>query len=270
MVFSFLKYYLRSDTKYGIHSPFVYGLIDEVLEDQRHYYAFDHLDYLRDQMKSNHEIISVTDFGAGSRKLKSNQRKISDIAKTSLTGKRLSEFLFRLSLWRKPRTILELGTSLGLSAAYLAKGHAKTRLITLEGCPNIAGCAQHHLNKLELSKQVEIRVGEFSSTLDKSLKDLEPLDMVFIDGHHAQDPTIEYWEKIKPHLAEGALVIFDDIHWSEGMENAWEIVKQDKGINISVDLFYKGIVQWKSSDNPTQHFTVIEKKWKPWRAGFWN
>ncbi len=270
MIIPFIKYYFKSETKYGTHSPFVFSLIEEVLEDDRHYYAFDHLDYLRDQLKKNDQVISVTDFGAGSRKLKSNQRKISDIAKTSLTGKRLSEFLFRLTLWSKPRTILELGTSLGLSAAYLAKGYKASRLITLEGCPNIAAAAKHNLEYLELENQVEIRVGEFANTLEESIEALGELDMVFIDGHHAEQPTLDYWEKVKPRLSSGALVIFDDIHWSHGMEAAWEAIKKDEGVYLSVDLFYKGIIQWKKKDLTAEHFTIIEKKWKPWRMGFWK
>jgi len=231
MLLSFLKYYLSADTK---------------------------------------QIIEVTDFGAGSRKLKSNQRKISSIAKTSLTGKRLSEFLFRLVLWRKPRQILELGTSLGLSAAYLAMANKESRIITLEGCPNIANCAQHNLNYLNLNQQVLVRVGEFSKTLDKSIADFKTLDLVFIDGHHAKIPTLKYWEKIKKHLTPGALVIFDDIHWSSGMEEAWETVKQDPGVQISIDLFYKGIILWNSDTKEEQHFKIIERKWKPWQMGFWS
>jgi len=234
MLLSFLKYYLSADTKYGIHSPFLFNLIEEVLEDDRHYYAFDHLEYLRSQLLKNDQIIEV------------------------------------LVLWRKPRQILELGTSLGLSAAYLAMANKESRIITLEGCPNIANCAQHNLNYLNLNQQVLVRVGEFSKTLDKSIADFKTLDLVFIDGHHAKIPTLKYWEKIKKHLTPGALVIFDDIHWSSGMEEAWETVKQDPGVQISIDLFYKGIILWNSDTKEEQHFKIIERKWKPWQMGFWS
>ena len=239
-----------------------------MLEDDRNFYAFDDLEKLRSALLRNDTSISVTDYGAGSRKLGNRDRKVSDIAKTSLTGKRLSELLFKLSKWKKPKTILELGTSLGLSSAYLTLGFPSAKTITLEGCPNIAAIAKQQHKQLKIN-QIDIHVGPFDSTLSNALNQLEKIDLVFIDGHHEEKATLAYWEQIKPFLNEEAIVIFDDIHWSKGMEAAWQEVLSDSEIKLSMDLFFKGIIVWKAKVREPIHKILIPRKWKPWRMGFW-
>ncbi|NNE28733.1 MAG: SAM-dependent methyltransferase, partial [Saprospiraceae bacterium] len=96
MATRFFKYYRRAKTKYDIHSPFIFDFVQEVLEDERQYYAFSDLENLRNRLKHDHRVIEVTDLGAGSKMQKTNKRKISAIAKTALTGAFFSQVLFRL------------------------------------------------------------------------------------------------------------------------------------------------------------------------------
>ena len=269
MVFSFFKYYLRAKTKFDVHSPLVSEFIQEVLEDDRHYYAYDELDYLREEFLRDDTRITVKDLGSGSKKMGSSQRKVKAIAKNSLTTPFFGQLLYRLSLWKKPTTILELGTSLGISIGYLASPHKSARYITLEGCPNTAAIAQQTIDKMGLSK-VDIRVGAFSKTLQPALESLKQLDLVFLDGHHALEPTLQYWAQIKPYLSDRAVIIVDDIHWSKGMETAWATISKEEDVSCTLDLFYKGFIFWKYPGVEKQHFSLINSKWKPWRMGFWG
>ncbi|MEY4926665.1 MAG: hypothetical protein RI894_1101, partial [Bacteroidota bacterium] len=128
MLKALLTYYKNAKTRYRIHSPFVFEWADNVLDDDRYYYAFDRADHLRNMMESNHTEIAVTDFGAGSQKTSDSHRKISQIAKTAVSSERKCAFLFKTIQLYKPKTMLELGTSLGVSAVYQALAYTDGHL----------------------------------------------------------------------------------------------------------------------------------------------
>lgn len=248
----FINHQFRSLTRAELHSPFLYDLSEEVFNDNRHYYAFDEIEYRRHLLLSDNSEIQVHDHGAGSHTLHGIRRKVSAIARTSLITPRFGQHLFRLSAFLQPATILEMGSSLGISAAYLAKGAPHAHMITLEGSPAIARIARAQLDTLNLA-QVEVRTGEFSTTLPETLRALGTIDLAFIDGNHRYNPTIEYFEALKPCLHDGSVVVFDDIHWSRGMEDAWNDIRRDPRVTVSIDLFYKGIVAFKQAFREPVH-----------------
>ena len=131
----YVHYKLNAKDEHSIHSPFVFKLYTEVIDNRNKFYAYDELNKIRQELLSNNEAIEVTDLGAGSKKM-SNTRKISDIAKCSVVNQKYGELIFRLTEYFKPNSILELGTSLGLSTLYLSKAAPKASIITVEGCPN--------------------------------------------------------------------------------------------------------------------------------------
>jgi predicted O-methyltransferase YrrM len=267
MIKPFLKYYQRATTRYQVHSPFVFAWADEVLDDYRIYYAFDKAEHLRDLMLENEEMIAVTDFGAGSRVQNSPVRKVSAIAKSAVTPTRQCELLFKTIQLYKPKTMLEIGTSLGIAAAYQAEGYTKGQLWTLEGCPNIARKAQQNLMKASVAN-AKIVVGEFSKTLPDVLKQIKKLDYVFIDGNHRCEPTLAYFETCLAYSHNDTLFVFDDIHWSDEMEQAWQTIQQHPRVTLTIDVFYMGLVWIRSENNQKEHFTLIETQYKPWRKYF--
>lgn len=252
MAIKFLQHQWLALTSHEVHSPFLFRLNSEVLQDTRHYYAFDEIAFRRDQLLQSTERIPVADFGAGSHAVQGRERLVADIARTSLTSAHFGKLLFRLAQFNQPKTILELGTSLGISAAYLAKAAPEARLITLEGSPQIARIAREQFKSLGLP-HVEVLEGEFGNTLPKALAQVQTLDMVFIDGNHQFEPTLAYFHQIKPYLHDHAIVIFDDIHWSKGMHQAWEALKKDPMVRVSIDLFYKGIIAFEPSFREPVH-----------------
>ncbi len=268
MIKHFLKYYSKAITKYRVHSPFVYNLLVDVIEDDRYYYAFDHLRTLKERLLKKNELIEVLDLGAGSRKKSGNSRTISEIAKNSVSPDWQCQFLFRLVDNLKPNTILEMGSSLGISSMYLHFGHTKAKMISLEGSPEIAKLAKENFKLL--GANIDLIEGNFSETLQTALDKLQKIDLAFIDGHHAEVPTLNYFEQILPYCSEHSVLIFDDIYWSDEMAAAWEKIKLNPDVTMSIDLFYFGIVFFKKEFKEKQHFTLIPYPYKFWQIGLFK
>ncbi len=255
LVIRYLQFLIRSKTKYDIHSPFIYQFITDILEDARHFYAFDEIEYAREILLHDESIIQVVDQGAGSRKLKSPGRKISDIATTSLTNKKFGELLFRLVNYYQLNQILELGTSLGISALYLAKANPQAKLTTIEGSPAIAEKAQQIFSSFE-AENIRLINLEFSKALDMLDNSPSTFDLVYIDGNHQMQPTLDYFYRIKEkHASPSTIFIFDDIHWSSDMEAAWKTIQNDASVTATIDLFFKGLAFLNTGLHAKQHIS---------------
>ena len=217
------------------------------------YRAYAAVENRRRQLLNSPASISVTDFGAGSHTGAGRQRRIADIARTAAKPRHLAQLLFRLVNYFRPATILELGTSLGLTTAYLASADSRHRVITFEGCPNVAAVAHETFTALEL-RNVEVVVGNIDDTLAPALAALSaPIDFAFFDGNHRYEPTLRYFELCQQHRTADSVFVFDDIHWSEDMERAWEAIKAHPDVTLTVDLFYIGLVFFRKNQ-PKQHF----------------
>jgi predicted O-methyltransferase YrrM len=187
----------------------------------------------RKQLKQDHRLIEVNDFGTG----KKGKRRISSIAAHSLISPFWGKVFFRLVEKLKPKTVLELGTSLGISGLYLT--HAlEGSFFTLEGDSQIASIAKETLKGTKSS----ILVGNIEKTLPDLLLQLSSLDFVFFDANHAYEPTLRYFEWCLSKSTQSSIFIFDDIYWSKGMELAWQRIKEHPKVVLSLDFFSKGVV----------------------------
>ncbi|MDE3252631.1 MAG: class I SAM-dependent methyltransferase [Bacteroidota bacterium] len=253
----YLRYYLTASNGkgHGVHSPFVFSFITEVLNDDRNFYAFSDIEIQRESLLHDGNSILVDDYGAGSRVAKPNLRRIKDIAASSLKPKKFSQLLFRIVDHFAPDTILELGTSLGISTAYMASARISSKVITMEGAPAIAGKARDLFTRLGL-QNITLVEGNFDHTLQPTLSEAGKVDLVFIDGNHRYEPTLRYYREILPYLDEYAILIFDDIHWSREMEQAWDEIKKDPAVTLSIDLFFIGLVFFRKELTIKQHFTI--------------
>ena len=237
----YLSYRFFSKTKYDIHPPFLFDLITHVFEDKKQYPDYKKIETLRKELLKNKKKIAVKDYGAGSAVDKGEQRAISKITKYSSKPLKYGRLLYRLTNYFKPDTILELGTSLGLSSAYMALGNPESGIITMEGCPNISGIAEDNFKNLNL-KNIKLITGNFDDNLQDVLNSVLQLDFVFIDGNHRKDPTIRYFELCLTKAVNNSVLIFDDIHWSKGMEAAWKYIKNHSSVTLTIDAFFLGFV----------------------------
>jgi predicted O-methyltransferase YrrM len=128
-------------------------------------------------------------------------------------------------------------------------------VITCEGSPAVADAAMRNLSSLDLYN-VHLRIGNFDDTLGGILSSLEKLDMVFIDGNHRMEPTLRYFHQMLPKFHEHSIVVFDDIHWSEEMEAAWQGIIEHPSVTCSIDLFFLGFVFFRRDFKVKQHFTI--------------
>lgn len=257
LIKKYADYYLTASNGkgHGIHSPFVYDFVRHVLNDKRNFYAYGQVEALRNKLLHNEAVIAVEDFGAGSSISKTNQRSIASIARHAAKSKKWAQLLFRIVNYYQPATILELGTSLGISTAYMAMANPQGHIVTAEGSAAIAGEAGKNFQSLKLSTIQQV-TGNFDDTLPGILASLPKLDLVFIDGNHRYEPTVRYFNQLLPSLHANSIVIFDDIHWSADMERAWNAVKENSAVQLSVDLFFIGLVFFSDQFKVKQHFTI--------------
>jgi predicted O-methyltransferase YrrM len=263
---SFLKFYFLAGTKYNVHSAFLYDFVYHVLDTTKEYYVYQQLELLRKELLHNEQLIDIKDFGAGSHQIKGNTRMVKDIAATSLSGKSKCRILFQLAEHYQCNTILELGTSLGISSSYLASTGKDKTVVTLEGDESIASIAKDIHKKAGLS-HIKIITGPFYETLSPTLQSMPDINLVFLDGHHQYDATLSYFKQIITKSTSDSIIIIDDIYWSEGMTKAWREISQHAQVSLALDLYDIGIV-FLNPNLSKQYIRYISYKYKPWRIGF--
>lgn len=253
----YLHYYLSSSNGkgHGIHSPFVFDFVKNVLNDKQSYPAYQPIENLRKKLLADSTVIEVEDFGAGSSVIKTNKRVVSAIAASSLKPKKYAQLLFRMVQYYKAETIVELGTSFGITTAYLASANAASKVFTCEGSAAIASIAKHNFEALQLNN-VQLSEGDFAKTLSPLLSNLNTLNFAFADGNHRKEPTLNYFNQLLKNATHTTILVFDDIHWSGQMEEVWAVIKQHPAVTLTIDLFFIGIVFFNADINHKQHFTI--------------
>jgi predicted O-methyltransferase YrrM len=253
----YLHYYLTSSNGkgHGIHSPFVFDFIKNVLNDKKKYTCYEKIENRRKELLNDTTVIEVEDFGAGSSVIKTNQRVVKNIAQSSVKPKKFSQLLFRMVQYYQPQTILELGTSFGITTAYLAAGNKNANIFTCEGAKNIAAIAQQTFEKFDL-KNITLTKGNFENTIPNLLTQIKNIDLAFVDGNHRKEPTLQYLQQLLNYSNNETLLIFDDIHWSVEMEAAWEQIKQHQKVTLTIDLFFIGIIIINPVIKAKQHFII--------------
>jgi predicted O-methyltransferase YrrM len=255
---TYLKFLWHSKNEHAVHSPFVFSMITKCFYDKKNKPEYAILKEYKKALLENKSKIRVTDFGAGSKVFKSNIREIDKIAKTAGISKNRAQLLFRITTYIKPDAILELGTSLGLATYSLAIGSRKlvpkTKIVTLEGCAETSKIAQEQFEKFGLTN-IEFQVGEFSSYLKKVTTSTMHFSLIYFDGNHQRQATLDYFTLLLPTTTNDTMWIFDDIHWSAAMEEAWETIKQHPSVTVTIDTFKWGLVLFRK-EQPKEHFII--------------
>lgn len=240
---AYMRYLKHSGTRHSVHSPFVYTLVDSVFKNKQDHQAFQDIRKLRNKLLHKSQVIEITDFGSGSnfREYSHRFESIASIVRNSAVSERYGHLLFRLVEYFKPQTIIELGTSVGLSTLYIAMANPDSSIFTLEGCTTKSEQAEANFKALQVSN-ISQHIGRFDIVLPDVIKQAGKLDFAFIDGNHTYEATLANFETLLSIAHNDTVFVFDDIHWSAGMQNAWTEISGHERVTVSIDLYRMGIV----------------------------
>ncbi|MCR9182561.1 MAG: class I SAM-dependent methyltransferase [Flavobacteriaceae bacterium] len=250
-IISYLKHYFRSIKLHGVHSPFVFDLVTKCFNDNHVYPEYKLLEKYNLNLKESAEILTVKEFGAGSKVFRSNERKVSAISKHAGISLKRQQLLWRLSKYLDFQNTIELGTSLG-KATYAFALNKKNTVTSIEGCPATAAFAEKKLRETGC-QNLKIINDPFDHFLNTPIG-FSP-DCVFIDGNHNKNDTLSYFEKLLPRVHNDTVLIFDDIYWSKDMTEAWKEISSHPGVTVSIDTFYWGLAFFRK-EQEKESFTI--------------
>jgi predicted O-methyltransferase YrrM len=247
---SFLKYQRDAKTKYYLHSPFVYGFFLDILNNTTND-SLGRIHTLRKQLATNNTAITIDDFGTGY----SKSVRISHIEKHVAIKHKYGKVLYKLVEHFKPGNIIEIGTSVGLSSAYMALANTESRIHTLEGAPALLNVARHNHKQLGISN-VNYIAGNFKDTLHPALNDLPVVDMVFFDGNHTSQATLSYFKACLEKANAQSVFVFDDIYWNRDMNKAWQSIQAHPSVTLTIDIYQLGICFFMKEKLAKENFVL--------------
>jgi len=249
----YLLFLIKSTNKHGVHSPFVFNLVTKCFDTKTKIVQKKEFFKIRNWLLKQKTKLKVVDFGSGSKVFKSNERIVSDITKIAGISSKKALLLIKLVAYFKPLNILEIGTSVGLSSVAMHIGNPKATITTLEGCPNTANYATHLFEKFNITN-INVLIGEFNKTLPNIISQ-NSFDLIYFDGNHTKEATLSYFNNCIKAVKNDTVFIFDDIYLSKEMVQAWEKIKNNPQVTVSIDTFYLGMVFFRK-EQVKQHFTI--------------
>ncbi len=252
MALRYLRYRAVASSRYAVHSPFMYDLVTGVIDVPAR--PLDAVERLRRQALRSRDVIDAVDFGASGDGRATVKKPVAAMIRRYAKPVKYAALLHRLVARFRPDTVLELGTSLGISTMYLAAGNPAARVTTLEGCPATAARAADHFRQGGFGN-IRGVTGPFDDTLPAVLDGMAHADFVFFDGNHKREPTLRYFGLCKAKSSGGSVFVFDDINWSPGMRSAWQAIREDPTVTATVDLFMMGIAFF-NTDLHKQDFVI--------------
>jgi predicted O-methyltransferase YrrM len=254
LIKAYITHRINANTLHGTHSPFVYNLLKDVVYNQPPNPIYIGIEKRRTRLLKDKRIINITDLGAGSHYNNKKQKAVASLAQNALKSSHWAQLICRLAKWQNPQNILELGTCLGITSSYIRMAAPNAEFTTMEGCVETAAIASESLSVL-MGGNTKVEIGNFDSLLPKYIALHNNLDFVYFDGNHRKEATLNYFEQCLKISNENSLFIFDDIHWSKGMEEAWEIIKKHPQVTVTIDLFAIGLVFFRK-EQAKEHFII--------------
>lgn len=238
--------------EHSLHAPFIFDLYTKAVKatgtDDRH------LLQLRKELRHNHTGIELVDLGAGSLMEASDKRSISTIARHSISSIKTARLVARIAAFAQPKTIIELGTSLGLLSLQLHNNSPQSRIYTVEGDPTLSALSKSHFEK-HANGKIDLRTGNIDDLLPQLIEEIGHVDMAVMDANHTLQATLTYFYLLLKRCHKNSVIVLDDIHWSKEMKIAWDEIRNHPEVTCSVDLFQVGVIFFKE-EIQKQHWTL--------------
>jgi predicted O-methyltransferase YrrM len=244
LISHYFEWYQKAKNRHGVHSPFMYHFNENCINKSFPAGFFKDIEKERELLLRNKVTLTFSDPGAGSKQGRKadnplTTRRICDIARHSLKKPGHCRFLYSLAIYLGAKNILELGTSLGITTAYMARSGATVD--TIEGAAEIADIAEGHFRKLQCP-DVNLYRGVFDEVLPRLLNKSGKYDLIFIDGDHRGESLLKYFRQTVKHISPGGVIVIDDIRWSESMYDAWKTIIESEEVIVSADMFSMGLL----------------------------
>ncbi len=256
----YLDYFCKAETIYNIHPPFLYDFIDFIFDKERIYYDFNTLQEASESLKRKHTIIPIEPFSVSHHQ---NNLSISQLYNKAGHSNSDYECLYRIALHLKSKKILELGSCVGMSGLTLALACKHGKTLTIEGNNFLSDSCNELFHQFNI-KNISCLHSDFGNYLDKSTENY--FDLVFLDGDHQYDSTINYLSKLFIQTTDSAVIILDDIHWSADMYKAWKETVTHPSVQCSLETERWGFL-FKDKLLTKGAYVYIHKKYKPWKIG---
>jgi predicted O-methyltransferase YrrM len=169
--------------------------------------------------------------------IQSDYRKLYGLAREAFipVGEEFGRLLYLLARTSKARSIVEFGTSFGLSTIYLAaalRDNGGGKLITYEMEPTKSKRAQHHLAAAGLADLVEFQIGDALELLGRAVP--APVDFLLLDG--AKQLYYDVLKLVEPHLQTGAMIAADNVNARSMTNQFTDYIRHMENGYISVDM----------------------------------
>ncbi len=235
---AYTNYFLDEVEEYSLQAPFIYEFFLSNIKSNQEHPRTAEIESLRSELIRSTYTIQKTDFG--SRAAKTYVIKVASIASRELTKAKYANLLFRILQYAQPKSVIELGTSLGINTLYLA-WDMPWQVVSFEGCPETLQQARSIFAKAGV-ENIQTIEGDIASTLPKYLDPIRKIDFAFLDAHHEHDSTLANFDLLASKAHDKTIIVLDDIHWSKGMEKAWKAIRKDSRVIATADVFQFGIV----------------------------
>ena len=270
-IYNYFIYRLKAVNQHGVHSPFVFDLLINVIYNRNNYYCYKTIENIREQLLNSKKTIQVIrtehivctiDIGKSNpegnfdqdNKIKKVEKTVAQITKGSSKSAKYSQLMFRLVNHFQPSQILEIGTSFGIDTAYMAASNSKTEIITIEENREFAEIANRNFKQLKL-KNIEQNIGNIDAILPGILGKYQKLYFVYFDENHSKQNTLDYFYCCLEKVDETSVFVFANMYMSSQMKEAWDEIKNNDQITVTLDLFFICIVFFRK-EQVKQHFLI--------------
>jgi predicted O-methyltransferase YrrM len=241
---NYLLHQFTAITRHGLHSPFVYRLVDEVIYDFSDKKVYQTIAEARKRLLNDNRKITLIADTEKTQYANIRSIKVNSIAKNSVLSQRVAQLLYRLAADHQPQNIIELGTNLGITTLCFQQAAPNARIFSLDNNPETIAItteifAQHQ------AQNIEQITGDIKDALPQLLNRLSRFDLLYINGNDTPVNVLQYFELCLPKAHEGTLFIVEGIYSNAVMEEAWAAIKAQQQVSITVDLFWIGLVYFR-------------------------
>jgi len=231
---------------FGIHSPFLFHLVTEVIEDKKRYPVYRIIQSSKKQITNRVKEINydqeITYNGIPLQSLIGKKKPFKSVE----LGYRYGKLMLRLVREFKPSSVFYHGPTFGLNLLYLALADENIPVNTHTTDPVMNQLCKEAIENIPVNN-VNL---EFEETTPSCVQEFVFINLSFLPG--------EARNKILLKLKLGGdddVMIIRGIHKSGEMETLWQEVIKEKKVRVSLDLYEIGILLFRKKLQK-QHFIL--------------